>query len=320
MLVRFQSLSNNGALRPSAQNQELRPLSDEKPGSTFSESGLAASVVPEPDVDVAPRGPHVIVVGNEKGGAGKSTIAMHIAAALVKSGLRVGAIDLDRRQRTLTRYLENRARWSAELAAPLAMPQLAGLPIEPDASALSGALAGFALTADFIVIDAPGADTAISRAAHACADTLITPLNDSFVDFDLLGEVDPETHAVLRPSFYAEMVWECRKLRAQSARRPIDWVVTRNRLATGTIESRNRQRVGEALKALSTRIGFRLAPGLSERVVFREMFPRGLTLIDLLDSQVGGGLRMGDVAARQELRDLFITLKLPGLEGAPLAF
>lgn len=263
---------------------------------------------------------HVLVIGNEKGGAGKSTIAMHLTIALMRSARRVAVIDLDLRQRTLSRYLENRERWGVTARMSLPLPQVAQLAPPCDAASLNQALAMFDRTADFIIIDAPGVDNALSRAAHAQADTLVTPLNDSFIDFDLLGEVDPETHAVVRPSLYAEMVWACRKERAVSARKPIDWVVTRTRVAPGAIESRNKQRVGEALRVLSSRIGFRLAPGLSERVVFREMFPRGLTLIDLLDAQKPADVRMGDLAARQELRDLFITLKLPGLDGQPLGF
>jgi chromosome partitioning protein len=156
--------------------------------------------------------------------------------------------------------------------------------------------------------------------AHAAADTLITPLNDSFVDFDLLGDIDPDVSDVVRPSIYSEMVWDSRKRKAQAERTPIDWVVMRNRTSASRIEAKNKQRVGEALKTLSSRIGFRLAPGLSERVIYRELFPQGLTMLDLDSETAAGEMRMGHLAARQELRDLFITLKLPGLEGEPLKF
>jgi chromosome partitioning protein len=124
----------------------------------------------------------------------------------------------------------------------------------------------------------------------------------------------------VRPSIYSEMVWESRKKKAMAARTPIDWVVLRNRTATSKIEAKNKQRVGQALTTLSGRIGFRLAPGLSERVIYRELFPQGLTLLDLDGDGVPVEMRMAHVAARQELRDLFITLKLPGLEGEPLKF
>jgi chromosome partitioning protein len=277
---------------------------------------------------VAPRQAHVIVVGNQKGGAGKSTVAMHLIVALMRMGRRTGAIDLDVRQRSLTRYIENRGRWIAARGAKLPAPQIFELcesrqrimdaAEAEDEASFRAALKRLSETCDFIVVDSPGGDSFLARLAHTCADTLVTPLNDSFVDFDLLGDVDPNNADVVRPSIYSEMVWESRKKKAQAVRTPIDWVVLRNRTATSRIEAKNKQRVGDALKTLSTRIGFRLAPGLSERVIYRELFPQGLTMLDLDAGE--GEMRMAHVAARQELRDLFITLKLPGLEGEPLRF
>jgi len=255
---------------------------------------------------------------------------VHLVVALARMGRRVGIIDLDVRQRSLTRYLENRRAYAdargVSLVAPIIGHVAASAHRDIDAAEaeeqarFEATLADLAESCDFIIIDAPGADTYLSRAAHAAADTLISPINDSFVDFDLLGDVDPETFAVRRPSLYAELVWECRKRKAARTRRPIDWVVMRNRMSPGAVDSKNRQRVGEALKALSTRIGFRIAPGLSERVIFRELFPKGLTLLDLEPGVLEQGLSIGHVAARQELRDLVIVLKLPGLDGEPLRF
>ena len=290
----------------------------------------AAALAPRPDAFAETRGAHVIVVGNEKGGAGKSTVAMHLIVALLKMGRRVGAIDLDLRQRTLSRYVENRVQYCARLNQALPMPQIADVRgsiardldlAEAEENALfTGALKRLSETCQFIVVDAPGTNTFLSREAHATADTLVTPLNDSFIDFDLLGDIDPQTHEVVRPSFYASLIWDSRKRKAQDKRAPIDWVVMRNRVAPGRIESRNKQRVGDALHALSGRVGFRLAPGFSERVVFRELFPQGLTLLDVADVRAGDDLKMAHVAARQEVRDLLIVLKLPGLEGLPLQF
>ncbi|MGD9982275.1 MAG: division plane positioning ATPase MipZ [Hyphomonadaceae bacterium] len=278
----------------------------------------------------AQRRTHVIVVGNQKGGAGKSTVAMHVIVALMRMGRRTGVLDLDVRQRSLTRYIENRARWIAGRGAQLPSPQIFELQESPQRSldaaeaeedaAFRAALKRLAETCDFIVIDSPGGDSFLARMAHAWADTLITPLNDSFVDFDLLGDIDEACAEVVRPSIYSEMVWESRKKKAMAVRTPIDWVVLRNRIATSKIEAKNKQKVGQALTTLSSRIGFRLAPGLSERVIYRELFPQGLTLLDLDGDGVPVEMRMGHVAARQELRDLFITLKLPGLEGEPLKF
>jgi chromosome partitioning protein len=284
----------------------------------------------DPAAPPAPRQSHVIVVGNQKGGAGKSTVAMHVIVALMRMGRRTGVVDLDIRQRSLTRYIENRARWIAARGANLPLPQILELSESrerqldaaeaEEESALRAALRRLSETCDFIVIDSPGGDSHLSRLAHAYADTLVTPLNDSFVDFDLLGDIDANNADIVRPSIYSEMVWESRKRKALAVRTPIDWVVLRNRTATSKIEAKNKQRVGQALTTLSARIGFRLAPGLSERVIYRELFPQGLTLLDLDAAGVEGEMKMGHLAARQELRDLFITLKLPGLEGEPLKF
>lgn len=289
---------------------------------------LAHSYDPPPSL--APRQAHVIVVGNQKGGAGKSTVAMHIIVALMRMGRRTGALDLDVRQRSLTRYIENRARWISSRGAKLPAPQIIelresgqrslDLAEQEDEAAFRSALRRLSETCDFIVIDSPGGDSYLARIAHACADTLITPLNDSFVDFDLLGDIDQDNAEIVRPSIYSEMVWESRKKKAQGQRTPIDWVVLRNRTSTSKIEAKNKQKVGEALKTLSNRIGFRMAPGLSERVIYRELFPQGLTLLDLDADGGEGEMRMTHLAARQELRDLFITLKLPSLEGEPLKF
>jgi chromosome partitioning protein len=282
---------------------------------------------PSANADV--RGAHVIVVGNEKGGAGKSTVAMHLIVALLKQGRRVGAIDLDIRQRTLARYVENRVACSQARGLGLPMPQMIDVHASParnldlaeseEAALLSAALKRLDETCQFIVIDTPGANSHLSRQAHAFADTLITPLNDSFVDFDLLGEIDPDTNTVIRPSYYASLIWDSRKHKAHSVRRPIDWVVMRNRMAVGKIEAKNRQHLTGALASLSSRVGFRLAPGFSERVVFRELFPQGLTLLDLVDSG-RTALNMSRLAARQEVRDLMIVLRLPGLDGEALKF
>jgi chromosome partitioning protein len=274
--------------------------------------------------------PHVIVVGNQKGGAGKSTVAMHLIVALLRMRRRVGSIDLDLRQRTLTRYIDNRARFGEGRAETLQMPQVADIQASglrqlddaesADHNAFVVALRRLSETCEFVVIDAPGGDSFLSRLAHAHADTLITPLNDSFIDFDLLGDIDDSAPDSVRPSIYSEMVWESRKRRAAASRRPIDWIVLRNRTSASKIEARNKQRVGEALRTLSTRIGFRLAPGLSERVIYRELFPQGRTLLDLLNQNGEDEVSISHLAARQELRDLFITLKLPGFEGETLRF
>ncbi|KAF0676912.1 division plane positioning ATPase MipZ [Profundibacterium mesophilum] len=264
---------------------------------------------------------HIIVVGNEKGGSGKSTTSMHVATALVRLGHRVGGIDLDLRQKSFGRYVENREAFLKNSRLDLPSPEYRDLPeidqstLEPGENLndrrLSAAVSGIEREVDFILIDCPGSHTRLSQVAHSLADTLITPLNDSFVDFDLLARIDGETNRILGPSVYSEMVWNARQLRAQAGLKPIDWIVVRNRL--GAQQMHNKKKMGDALENLAKRIGFRVAPGFSERVIFRELFPRGLTLLDLKDIGVGG-LNLSNVAARQELRDLIGALQLPGVE------
>ncbi len=268
------------------------------------------------------------MVGNEKGGAGKSTVAMHLTVALLRMHKSVGVIDLDLRQRSFGRYLSNRRHWVDSHGVELPMPKErsvapSGLRHLDEAEAeenarFQAAFSELKADCDFIVIDAPGADTHYSRLAHARADTIVTPVNDSFIDFDLLAEIDATTFEVGRPSVYAELVWDCRKRRAGSDRKTIDWVVMRNRMSQ--LDARNKRRVGEGLKKLSERIGFRLAPGFAERVIYRELFPLGLTLLDLTEDGSSVVFSMSHVAARQEMRDLLTVLKLPELTGTKLPF
>jgi chromosome partitioning protein len=262
----------------------------------------------------------IIVVGNEKGGSGKTTVAIHLVAGAMSAGLRVGGIDLDHRQKSFAHFFENRARWAERERRDYPLPRVApvhaseretkALAEGEDARRLAAAVAELSAECDLIVIDCPGADTALGRAAHASASIIVTPMNDSFVDFDLLAGVDPETFEAKAPSVYAEFVWESRKRHMIEKRKTIDWLVVRNRMAS--LETRNQRRVSEALSKLSQRIGFRLAPGLSERVIYRELFPKGLTVLDLIEGKTKG-ITMGQVAARAEVRALLAALRLPSL-------
>ena len=253
--------------------------------------------------------PHRIVFANEKGGTGKSTTAVHVAIALAYQGARVAAIDLDPRQRTLHRYLENRTE--TERRRGITLPNARFAVFGGDtAQQLDELIAAMSAEADFLIFDTPGRDDAFARKVATEADTLVTPLNDSFVDFDLIGQVDAETFKVRKLSFYAELIWEARKQRAMATitekRREMDWVVVRNR--TQHTEARNMRRLDLALTELSKRVGFRIASGLSERVIYRELFPSGLTLLD--KGQLGE-LGTSHLVARQELRSLIAALKLP---------
>lgn len=291
-------------------------MSDAKAGIPIPGAVAAA---PPP----ATRGPgnaRIIVFGNEKGGSGKSTAAMHTVVGLLRSGKTVGSIDVDPRQATLTRYLENRAVLMETRGIELPLPshrliaRSAHNP-EEDAERFMQALDSLSRSCDAVVIDTPGSDARLARLAHSYADTLVTPMNDSFVDLDLLAKIDPETLKIICPSHYAEMVWEQRKVRLSRDGRSLDWVVVRNRLSS--METRNKRNMERVLASLAKRIGFRTAPGFGDRVIFREMFLTGLTLLDLREG--GARLTMSHVAARQEVRDLLAALAIESASPAAAA-
>lgn len=266
--------------------------------------------------------PRIVVVGNEKGGAGKSTLAIHLACGLLHDSYTVAVIDLDTRQQSMARFFENRRQWGAAAGAILPMPvaglgdagALQGLSDEDAGARLQETIAEAAARADYVVIDTPGAVTLYSRTAHIQAELIVTPMNDSFVDFDMLGHVDPVTLDLVKPSLYAEVVWESRKQRMLNARRSIDWVILRNRLAS--TEARNRRRLDDRLQVLSRRVGFRIGPGLRDRVIYRELFPFGLTVADLSSTVRPIPVSLTHVAARQELRSVMAAV---GVEGYTVA-
>ena len=263
---------------------------------------------------------HVIVLGNEKGGSGKSTAALHIAVALLNAGQRVATIDLDCRQQSFTRYINNRSAWARRTGLNLELPVHRCIKLgdtmqiaENESSELQqfvDAISAVERTFDFIVIDTPGADSYLMRLAHSMADTLVTPINDSFLDFDVLGVIDPATYAVTGVSHYADMVRDTRRKRRQLDGATTDWIVVRNRLSM--LGSRNKQLVADGLKQLSLQLGFRAIDGFAERVAYREFFPRGLTALDDIDeATLGTRPNLGHVTAREEVTTLLRQLKLP---------
>jgi chromosome partitioning protein len=266
------------------------------------------------------RSAHVVVLGNEKGGSGKSTIAVHVAVALMKAGQRVATIDLDCRQQTLTHYIDNRRSSAARKRIKLELPthhciaRAGGPSVQANEAAafedFANAIAAVETMHDFIVVDTPSSDNYLMRLSHAMADTLITPLNDSFVDFDVLATVDPATFSVTRESLYARMVGETRRQRRLVDGVLSDWVVVRNRMSM--LGSLNKRLVGDGLTELGRRFGFRLADGIGERVIYRDFFPRGLTALDGLDeTTLGARPSLSHVSAREEVMLLLVALRLP---------
>jgi len=264
-------------------------------------------------------GSRVIVVANEKGGSGKSTIAIHVAVALIKAGHTVATIDLDSRQRSLTRYIENRREWAANVGQDLGIPthvcigeQSISRSAEEEALAydtLVQAVEEAVQSHSFIVIDTPGHQSQLTALVHAMADTLVTPLNDSFVDFDVLATVDPKTLELTGPSHYAETVLHARNERSLLNLAPTEWIVLRNRVSM--ISSRNKRLMGEKLQELSERLSFRCIDGIAERLIFREFYPRGLTAFDeVKETTLGTRPTMSHATARQEVQSLLEAMGL----------
>lgn len=250
---------------------------------------------------------HVVVLGNDKGGSGKSTLALHIAIALMKAGQRVATIDVDSRQPSLTRYVENRCAFARRTGSSIELPTHYGVTRraatgdgQSELQQLVDAVIAVERSFDFIVIDTPGTDSGLMRLAHAMADTLLTPVNDSFLDLHALGRLDPASRAATGVSLYVEMVQEGRRRRRQFDGVTADWIVLRNRRSTLLAAG--------ALTELSLRLGFRPVNGLAERVLYRELFPRGLTALDTIDEP---GPDLGHLAAREETIGLVRELKLP---------
>ena len=257
-----------------------------------------------------PTTPRVIVFGNEKGGTGKSTLAMHLTVALLNRGMKVATLDLDARQGTLSRYIANRRLFAERSGNPVPMPEHIALDMSPHQIVeqdLSNALAHTA-RCDAVVIDTPGFDNPLSQAGHGYADVLVTPINDSLIDLDVIAHVDPHKQTINRPSHYAERVWKAKQARAKRDGGSMDWVVVRNRL--GQLDARNKKLMARLVADLSKRIGFRVADGIHERVIYRELFLEGLTAEDLATLSDRREAAMSHVAARQEIRNLMRALGL----------
>ena len=281
---------------------------------------------PEPDSISQPapadagKSAHVIVTANEKGGTGKSTVAVHVAVALLRAGQQVATIDLDAREQTFTHFIEDRRAWAKHNRAELQIPDHVcvaeaeglrrDLNEDTDLDTLIKAVAAVEANHDFLVIDTPSADSYLMRLALGMADTLIMPLNDSFVDFDVLGVVDPVSYALVAPSAYTRMVCAERQERHKFDHGDIDWIVMRNRLSR--TRSGRPDRVAKALGELALQVGFRWIDGLSERAIYSEILPHGLTVLDEIgEAMLGRRHLRSRENARQEVQALMAALKLP---------
>lgn len=272
------------------------------------------------------QGAHVIVVGNEKGGSGKSTTAFHLAIHLLYQGHKVASIDVDGRQQTMTHYVRNRRNWarSKELVLPhtthFHLPVARGDSVKEnhrvEFDLFRQAIVEVEQKADFVVIDTPGFDTNLTRLAHSLADTLVTPVNDSLIDLNVMAQIDPLSGEPRELSHYSRLVQRARSERLAIDGRNIDWVLVRNRISM--LSSRNMRQVQTTLEKIALRLGCRLADGIAERVIFRSLFATGMTVFDALDDELLGGLPTSShISARQEYRSLVAALNLPERPRAP---
>ncbi len=266
------------------------------------------------------KGAHVVVVGNEKGGSGKSTTAFHLAIYLLYQGYKVASIDVDSRQQTLTHYVRNRREWTKSHGLRVPHTTHYHLPLSRGDSIRENHQLEFDLfrqavgeveqVADFLIVDTPGFDTNLTRLAHSLADTLVTPVNDSLIDLNVIARIDPVTGEPREMSHYARLVQRARTERLAIDGQNIDWVLVRNRISM--LSSRNMRQVQSTLEKIANRLGCRVADGIAERVVFRSLFPMGMTVFDPLDeNQLGGLPSMSHMSARQEYRGLVQALHLP---------
>ena len=267
--------------------------------------------------------PRIITFGNQKGGSGKTTSAMNVMIGLMSCGYSVGSIDLDGDQATFTHFVENRRRQNESSAVPLDMPThrmiensleaTVAEAEEDETTRLAAALKSLG-DKDYIVIDTPGNDTYLARLGHILADTLISPMNDSFLDLDVLVRLDSDGRRIIGPSSYAIQVLDRWGLRVLITGKAFDWIVIRNRLAH--LGNRNSELMTNLLNQLAPRLGFRTAPGFGERVIFRELFPKGLTLLDPQAGEIHPRQARSRAAARDEV---WALLNAIGLDESPQA-
>jgi chromosome partitioning protein len=281
---------------------------------------------PKPDYSDLPpdlKAASIVVIGNEKGGSGKSTTAMQTAIGLMRLGYKIGTIDLDARQGTLTRMLSNRfetiKRTSYDYPSPLHFPieKHKGTTTreqeQKDRDFLMMALAELSSIVDFIIIDTPGSDSYLSHLAHAQADLILTPLSLTQFDTDVLFHLDPDTGKILRPAIYTHVILNARK----AAQRPIQWLVMLNRLNPDRQKTHYEDSLEESLKSGQEPYDFTLIKGFSERPIFHTLFAKGLSLLDVRqDDQLP--LTPDLLIARQEIRCVLKAINPVAFKGYPL--
>lgn len=248
---------------------------------------------------------HVIVFANQKGGVGKSTLAFHAAIALCDVGKKVAVIDLDHGQATLSGALINREATCRLLKIGLPTPRFATVSHSSGAY-LAQEIARIGSDCNYVVIDLAGGDSPITRRAVAMADTLVTPVNSSFADIDLLGQFDATTMRLKRLGRFARLVNGIGQAREDRSMAVADWIVMPNRIRRSG--SNNEISIGDSLAHLAEIAGYRIGKGMCERVAYRELFLFGLTHLDLKRIP---HLARAKLAAKHEIEQLLADLRLP---------
>lgn len=252
---------------------------------------------------------HIIVISNEKGGTGKSTISMHLAIKLIQEGFNIATIDMDGRQGTLSQYLEHRRTFCKKNNIDLPCPQhyrfspcsdYAVIPAET--KIIRQQLDGLSTQYDALIIDTPGHKNYLFDIAHEYADTLITPISDSLIDLNAISEIDFITGREGKPGHYASYIWDVKKHLAAQGKPYLNWIVVGNKV--NPLKSRNKNIVFEYLHRLAKLYGFRVNEGFKDRVIYKELFLEGLTVLDMQHEKLKRKMSVSHIAAKQEIRRL----------------